>query len=273
MNTTLRLWDGYPHTSPTLAPVVRDLQQLLTARGIETYPDGLYGPGTEESVRRFQAGAMMRADGVAGPRTWAALAGKTLDVAQFETTYLAADVSLRAQEKVARRYSGAIKRAADTARVSSAVICGIASRESAWGLALRPPGAGGTGDWSHRATPKGDRAGALPPDGGGFGRGLMQIDYDAHAFARTGAWRDGEQNLLYGATVLLDNLRLLRRRFPGFGEGRILAAALAAYNCGPRRVVEAMERERDVDYFTTHRDYSRDVLSRAGWFQMQGWYF
>jgi hypothetical protein len=35
---------------------------------------------------------------------------------------------------------------------------------------------------------------------------------------------------------------------------------MAAYNAG-----------LDVDYYTTGRDYGKDVLNIAGWFQLQGW--
>ena len=53
---------------------VRVLQQRLTRAGDPPGPiDGRYGPLTEHAVRRFQAAHGLQVDGIAGPRTWAAL--------------------------------------------------------------------------------------------------------------------------------------------------------------------------------------------------------
>jgi murein L,D-transpeptidase YcbB/YkuD len=41
----------------------------------EKFADGVYGPGTESALRRFQAAYGLEVDGVYGPRTAAALAG------------------------------------------------------------------------------------------------------------------------------------------------------------------------------------------------------
>jgi peptidoglycan hydrolase-like protein with peptidoglycan-binding domain len=38
--------------------------------------DGYFGPGTEVAVRAFQADYSLDVDGLAGPRTWAALTDK-----------------------------------------------------------------------------------------------------------------------------------------------------------------------------------------------------
>jgi hypothetical protein len=50
-----------------------------------------------------------------------------------------------------------------------------------------------------------------------------------------------------------------------------MRAMLAAYNCGCGNVLRALNAGLDVDYFTSHRDYSADTLNRAGFFQMHGW--
>jgi hypothetical protein len=67
-------------------PAVRELQGQLNhwlrrAGGNPLPQDGVFGPGTELAVRRFQRSHGLRADGIAGPRTRSALAlGPTLAV-------------------------------------------------------------------------------------------------------------------------------------------------------------------------------------------------
>ena len=98
----------------------------------------------------------------------------------------------------------------------------------------------------------------------------MQIDFDAHEFARTGNWRDPRENIPYGCKVLSEARGFIRRR-AGL-EGRpLLQAALAGYNAGPGNALRAIRDGRDVDFYTAGRNYSRDVLNRAGWFQLHGW--
>lgn len=269
--TTLRLFDGYKHTSPELADVVRELQGKLVEQGFPVSADGYFGRGTEATVLRFQAAMGLVEDGIVGPKTWAALDGSTVDegVLHFETTYAPLDIPLQRAETAAKAYCAHIRTAATLAGVPMAVICGIGTRESRWGLILRPPGAAGSGDFIRRNSMTAHRVGDLPPDGHGFGRGLMQIDYDAHEFARADRWKDPGLNIAYGATVLAEGMAWGRRRgLDGIGQ---LRAALAAYNCGARNVGRALSAGRDVDYYTSHRDYSRDVISISGWFQLRGW--
>lgn len=263
---TLRRYDGFRHGSPALHAAVRRLQKRLNAHGMALTVDGYFGHATEGAVIRFQRSRALTPDGVAGPMTWAALRGNT----EPEPGYARNDPALLAELPLAARYRAAIESGADRAGVSPALVCGIGSRESRWGLALVPPGPAGTGDALPRGSRKPWREGDLPPDGGGFGRGLMQIDFDAHAFARTGNWRDPGANIDYGCKVLRGNRLLLRRR-TGLAGDALLRAAVAAYNCGAGNVLKALERGRDVDHFTSGRDYARDVLDRADWFQGHGW--
>ena len=114
------------------------------------------------------------------------------------------------------------------------------------------------------------REGDLPPDGLGFGRGLLQIDFDSHAFARSGKWREPAANVLYGAALLNHNRQLLGRSTSLQGI-HLWRATLAAYNCGARNVLKAISKQLDVDFFTTGRDYGRDTLNRTGWYRLKGW--
>jgi len=168
----------------------------------------------------------------------------------------------------AERYKAYILKAAKTFNHPVPVLLGIGSRESQWGLALRPPKPSGTGDFIRRD-------GELPPDGGGWGRGLMQIDYAAHEFARTGPWRDPKKNIYYGAEVLRNAMNVLRsivgeENAPDF---ELLAmslagyhAAVSAYNTGPGNVIRSIRKGRDVDFTTHGGDYSEDVIRRATWY-------
>ncbi|UEM24411.1 NlpC/P60 family protein (plasmid) [Skermanella mucosa] len=152
----------------------------------------------------------------------------------------------------------------------TALIAGLGSRESAWGRSLKPTGPEGTGDFMAR-NPRGDRTGGLPPDGRGFGRGLLQIDWDWHPFARASGWEDPAANIHYGTALLAENLARIRADFPGMDDFAATAAALAAYNAGYEGVRKLLPAAAEViDGITTGRNYSRDVLGRAAWFRSNG---
>jgi hypothetical protein len=262
---TLRLNDGFKHTSPHLKDDVEELQKLLKEKGFNLKPDGLFGRDTENAVLKFQKDNNLQDDGIVGRNTWSVLLGITPpnEKTFIDTTYASNDSSLLKQAAEAAKFRNFIESSANSHKLLPAVVCGIGSRESAWGLALKPKNPGGTGDFIKRH-------GSLPPDGGGFGRGLMQIDYDAHEFARSGNWKDPGANIEYGCTVLSQSYNYLKRKTNLKGR-ELLRAAIAGYNCGPGNVLKAVNAGLDVDYYTFGRDYSKDVLNRAGWFKMKGW--
>ena len=55
---------------------VRELQARLISAGYSVEHDGWFGDNTEAAVRAFQRKAFLVADGIAGPKTIAALAGR-----------------------------------------------------------------------------------------------------------------------------------------------------------------------------------------------------
>jgi len=52
---------------------VRECQSLLVEAGFPTSVDGVFGPATEKAVKEFQSSRSLKADGVVGNKTWAAL--------------------------------------------------------------------------------------------------------------------------------------------------------------------------------------------------------
>jgi hypothetical protein len=273
MEPLLRLHDGFTHTSPDLRSAVRRLQSELRKHDPNVVADGLFGLGTHEAVRSFQRRRGLPSDGIVGPATWRAFStppGLAEEASPFVMTFTEPHPAWRGDLEAASRYGGLIERVATLTGLRPSLIAGIGSRESGWGQALTPKGPEGTGDFVERRYLRPHRHQPMPEDGLGFGRGLMQIDYDAHVFARTGPWREPLENIRYGASVLVEARGFLRKRAALGGAG-LLRAALAAYNCGAGNVLRALRQGVDVDFYTAGRDYSRDVLDRAGFFRSQGW--
>ena len=52
-------------------------QALLNEHGINTSIDGVFGSGTEKSVKQFQSDNGLTADGIVGKSTWASLESKS----------------------------------------------------------------------------------------------------------------------------------------------------------------------------------------------------
>lgn len=268
----LRLHDGFDHTSPERRGLVTELQCLLRRYRPDVIVDGLFGAGTQDAVRAFQRACGLPVDGVVGAATWEALVDPTTaaEPERFATGYPLDHPILLEDFAAAARYGAAIDRAAAESGLWPAVIVALGSRESRWGLALQPQGPAGTADFAPRPLPCTGRTGPVPPDAAGFARGLMQIDFDAHEFARSGAWRDPESNIAFACRQITELRRALRGRTMLQGRAT-LRGALAAYDCGIDNVLRAVRQGLDVDFFTAGRDFSRDVLDRAGFFQAHGW--
>jgi hypothetical protein len=267
----LRLHDGSVDTSPELRAEVSELQTVLRHYWPELVADGLFGRGTERAVRAFQRACGLPTDGVVGPATWQALLEPSAPVEdRFATSYPLDHPELLGDLEASARYGAMISDAAAASGLQPAVIVALGSRATGFGRRLTPPGAGGTCDFTPRPEPLPHRPGPLPADGRGFRRGLLGIDWDGHAFAREGRWHDPRANLLYGCQVVSEARRHLRRRSL-LSATALLRAALAAYDCGAGNVVRALRHGHDLDFYTSGRDYSRDILERAGFFQAHGW--
>lgn len=101
----------------------------------------------------------------------------------------------------------------------------------------------------------------LPPDGRGWGRGLVQIDYWAHR-----AWFDVNPRWWELPTQIGKQIEVLRdawrANFDAVSPGDRLRVAVAAYNCGPTNARTAYRNTKNPDTATTGGDYSADVFSR-----------
>lgn len=188
----------------------------------------------------------------------------------YPTDCAHSDPNMKNQLAEAGNYRKIIYEACDIHKIEPSIIAGIGSRESRWGLALKPPGPGGTGDFAPRQLLNRHRTGPLPADGLGFGRGLMQIDYDFHEFARIGNWRIPEENINYAIKLLAGFMSLIERKI-NLDKSNLIRAAVASYNAGPGRIFTAIRNSLDIDTYTSGGNYSIDVLNRAGFFQINGW--
>lgn len=253
---TLRLYDGFRHTSPHLRDDVKELQTLLRGLGYRIRPDGEFGAYTENVVRLFQASKGLSADGVVGPYTWSMLLRKPAPsnpTTTFQTSYSKWDRSLLKQLEELKKYEYIVKKVAQQYNIPPSIMAGMGSRESHWGLALTPPGPNGTGDHGH-------------------GRGLLQIDDRWHVpFVQSGRWADARENIIYGGAVLKNCMAYFEKKAGWSMSFQLIQAGVAGYNCGPRRAWDGYRMGYGVDYYTTGRNYSKDVVERAGWFQLHGW--
>jgi hypothetical protein len=186
----LRLFDGSEGTSPELRNEAKELQRLLKRDGFATNLDGTFGRVRESAVRLFQNEHTLAGDGIVGPVTWSVLIGtEPPDPRKIIFTSFPPDnPSVLAQLNEATKYKRLVNAACNSEGFQAALIGDIGSPESHWGLALKPVGPNGTGDFAAVRFPTEFRDGPMLADGGGFGQGLMQIDFDAQESAGTGAW-------------------------------------------------------------------------------------
>lgn len=96
--------------------------------------------------------------------------------------------------------------------------------------------------------------------------GINAAEHDPDGTGRYDAPRD---NILFACSLLQQNKELLSAKTSLKGELLWGAGAVtAAFFVPQRRVLEALEQGETLNTLT---DNVRQVLNRAGWFQLQGW--
>lgn len=206
----------------------------------------------------------------------------------------------------AQAYSDLILQVSHETGIDPYILFAIGDRESNWGTQLRQ----GTGDWTARSgaawgrtpgatqvrtLPTGWNAGsiaspfAIPADGLGWGRGLMQLDLQNSIGID---WQDPLTNIREAAKLYQKSLTFFagNAAIPGYTDGsqvfidssaarlgvepgaypdprplqgELLAqSAAAAYNGGNAGVLMALAAGAGQDATTTGADYSADVWRR-----------
>ncbi len=146
-------------------------------------------------------------------------------------------------------YKDRLQEAARQHGVPSAVLAGIASRESRAGLALKP-------------------SGFAKYDPAGFG--VMQIDVTKNrglvSTQATPADAYSQEHFNRAAGLLSQNVKDVRKAHPDWSEADVLRGAVAAYNFGVRNA----QNLDTLDIGTTGNDYSGDVIARSQYFSERG---
>ncbi|XP_071991870.1 lysozyme g-like [Engystomops pustulosus] len=139
------------------------------------------------------------------------------------------------------RYKSIIQAVAVKKKVDAALLCGVISRETRAGNTLK----NGWGD-NHN------------------GFGLMQVDQRYHK--PRGAY-NSEEHITQGTEILISMYNSMVKKFPSSSKEMWLKGAIAAYNAGPGNV----KTLKDVDKYTTGKDYANDVVARAQYCRSKGY--
>jgi hypothetical protein len=175
--------------------------------------------------------------------------------------------------------------------ISPYLMLGVTYAESNYGLALKPKGPEGTGDFIARpSSPTRDALMAktpLPnvekkmvpsiksrninepvmawvPTTTGWGMGLYQLDWESHfEFVRTGAWKDPHKAMEYALKLLASNKKFLAGKHPQLKEVDLVRAMVASYNAGAGRVNKFITDKKDIDTCTFHEGYIDKICKKA----------
>lgn len=176
--------------------------------------------------------------------------------------------------------------------LSPYLLLGIIYAESNYGLALKPVGPSGSGDFIARLADKDTNEKMLKnplpgvvkktlaegikarkiagpceawvPTTNGWGCGLFQIDYEAHyEFCKSGDWTDPKKACNYACGILNSAKKFLKAKHPTMNAAQLDRAMIAAYNAGPGRVHKFITDNVDIDKCTFHPGYIDKICKRA----------
>lgn len=167
----------------------------------------------------------------------------------FHTDLPENDQKLKKELQESLKYHDDLQQIAQKYKIPASIVWGFASRESGWGLGLSPQGHDGVGQCS-------------------YNKGLFQVDVRWHKqHIENEEWKDATKHIDYAIKLLSNAKKELERYIPHLSEEEYLRMTAAAINCGSLAILKALREGRDIDYFTTGKNYSQDVLNRAGWYQ------
>lgn len=175
--------------------------------------------------------------------------------------------------------------------ISPYLILGICYAESNFGLALKPPGPAGTGDFIARVADKdtNERMAKSPlpgvqkkhlaegikargiktpvdawvPTTTGWGMGLFQIDFESHFdFCKSGDWADARKAMEYACKLLSGNQKYLASK-AGLTGATLVQATVGSYNAGAGRIAKFLAEKKDLDSATFHPGYIKKICDKA----------
>lgn len=92
------------------------------------------------------------------------------------------------------------------------------------------------------------------------GFGYMQIDIGSYPdFVKSGDWKDPVKLYKKAVSVLEEKRNYLEKKLPHITGDTMNRCITAAYNCGAARVVNAINTNKFVDYYTHQKNYSDEV--------------
>ncbi len=243
-------------------PLVKKWQQFLKAQGFfNGDPNGAFGPKTQQATRDFQKFYAIQTSGIAGSLTLGK-AGSLGFNPDNEPQLPPLNSDQKMMKWVKDNLGGIIVQAVAGSFYREDWLAGMCARETGF-LFTRYVNQGKSfeeicllmkGDY-------GKRPGEPAKMYHGFG--FWQIDTGSFpAFINSGKWRDPFETAKM-AVMVLDQKKdfLIQKGWQQKLTAPMFERAItAAYNCGQGNVHKALSNNRDVDYYTFSKDYSKEVF-------------
>lgn len=248
------------------SPLVKKWQQFLKAQGfLSAEPTGTFGPKTQQATRAFQQFYKIQATGVAGSLTL----GKAHDLG-FNPDSEPVPPQLNSDQKMMKwikdNLGAMINGAVEGTVYTEDWLAGMCARETGFlftryvnqGKSLAEINLLMKGDYGRRP---GEPAKIY------HGFGYWQIDIGSYpAFINSGKWTDPLATAKQAISVLNEKRNYLIGRGwqQKISADKLERAVTAAYNCGQGNVDKALRNNLDIDTYTFHKDYSKEVFRYRG---------